>query len=97
VYVPETSVVVEQPAAFVVMSDGCEKATWKCCVINKDTGKYEHPNQPFNKFLDPMIEILKAETEEKRLNKFIEIIDRGTAVCEQEMDDKTMVVGIFDI
>lgn len=96
VYVPETKIVKDFPKAFVLMSDGCENATWECRVLNNVLNKYEDPNKPFERFLSPMINmILEKESLDEMFQTFVDIIDKGNNVLERETDDKTLLLGIL--
>ena len=95
-YIPETSVIKSVPKAFVLMSDGCEKATWECTIFNNSTKKGEEVNKPYKKFLDPMIDrIMKEENIKEKFEEFVNIINIGNDVCKRETDDKTFVLGIL--
>ena len=95
-YIPETSVIKSIPKAFVLMTDGCEKATWECRILNNSTKKGEEINKPYKKFLDPMINmIMQKENIKEKFEEFANIIDVGNDVCKKETDDKTFVLGIL--
>lgn len=94
VFVPETRVVREIPNAIVLMSDGFERASWECVMFNKTTGRYEYINKPHPEFMNPLIDALLEESPADRLQLLIDIMDRGTKACEQERDDKTMLLVI---
>ena len=39
VYVPETRILLEQPKAIILMSDGCERSAWQCSIYDSKNGK----------------------------------------------------------
>lgn len=95
VFVPETRVVREIPNALILMSDGCERASWECVMFNKTTGRYEDINKPHPEFMNPLVDAIIEEPSTDRLQLLIDIMDRGTKACEQERDDKTMLLAII--
>lgn len=98
VYIPETRIVRDYPKAFILMSDGCENATWECNVLNSSTNKYEDANKPFERFLTPMVDmILEKENLDDRFQTFVDIIDKGNSVFEKETDDKTILLGLLNL
>ena len=94
VYVPETRILLEQPKAIILMSDGCERSAWQCSIYDSKNGKYSDVNKPHPEFLNPLIESIITEKEDK-MSLFIDIMDKGTKTCEQERDDKTMLLAIM--
>lgn len=100
VFVPETTVFNSPVRAFVLISDGCEKAMWQCGqMINKEEGiHFIDPNTPHSDFMNPFYsEVLKMKgySSEKAKKRFVDLIDRATPVLEIEMDDKTCVFGLL--
>lgn len=94
VNVPETRVVQEYPMAFVLMSDGCEHSMWQCSSFNEAIQKYEDLNQPYDKFLDPLLADVGAKKgEEQRIDRLMFITDAGTRTCLREQDDRTIIIG----
>lgn len=93
VTVPEVKVIRGTPKAIVLMSDGCERAAWECSIYNDLKGRYEDVNLPHPAFMNPLLESINVESED-RLQLLIDIMDRGTRACEQERDDKTMLIAI---
>ena len=92
--IPEVRLVKERPQVIVLMSDGCEKATWECTMYNEELGKYADKNIPFAGFLNPLIESLDNGNEE-RFETLKEIISDGTEACSREQDDKTILLGRY--
>ena len=94
VNIPETRVVQEHPAAFVLISDGCEHSMWRCSLFNETTKRYEDLNQPHDKFLDPLLaDVGEKKGEKQRIDRLIYITDAGTRACLKEQDDRTIVIG----
>ena len=92
--IPEVRVVREKPQVVVLMSDGCEKASWECTMYNEELGKYADKNIPFAGFLNPLVESLDIADEE-RFETLKEIISNGTDACSREQDDKTILLGRY--
>lgn len=92
--IPEVRAVNEKPQVVILMSDGCEKATWECTMYNEDLGKYSDKNIPFAGFLNPLLESLD-NTNEERFETLKEIISDGTEACSREQDDKTILLGRY--
>ena len=95
VLVPEVRIIREVPIAVVLISDGCERAAWECSIYNDLTGRFEDVNLPHPAFLNPLLDSIISEKEDK-LQLLIDIMDRGTKACEQERDDKTMLIAILN-
>ena len=97
VLLPETRTIKEKPKAFVLMSDGCESFSWSCKTYDKEKNFYYDVNEPFEKFLNPLIESIGGiEDKEQRVNKMIDIINTGTEGGKRERDDRTMLLGVLD-
>lgn len=94
VYVPETRVFVGIPKAIVLMTDGCERASWECSIMDPDLGKYIDKNRPYHGFMNPLLDALNETKDDEKLQLFIDIIDHGTNACEREIDDKTMLLFV---
>lgn len=92
--IPEVMVENTIPQVVVLMSDGCEKATWECTMYNDALGKYTDKNQPFAGFLDPLV-ISLDNVDEDRFLTLKEIISDGTEACSREQDDKTILLGRY--
>lgn len=95
VYVPETRVVNELPKTLVLMSDGCERSAWECSIYDSNLARYTDVNKPHSGFMEPLVDSIVNEKDEERLQLFIDIMDKGTKTCEQERDDKTMLMAIL--
>lgn len=95
-FLPETHVIKERPKAFVLMSDGCESFSWTCSVYDKEKNFYYDRNEPFERFLNPLIDALnQAPTDEERVTDMIDIINIGTTGGKKEQDDRTMLLGVL--
>lgn len=95
-FLPETHVIKDIPKAFVLMSDGCESFSWTCSVYNKEKNFYYDRNEPFERFLNPLIDALnQAPTDEERVTDMIDIINIGTTGGKKEQDDRTMLLGVL--
>ncbi|MCM1140261.1 MAG: protein phosphatase 2C domain-containing protein [Muribaculum sp.] len=96
-YLPDTRVVVDNPKAFVLMSDGCESFSWNCTAYDKEKEVYYDRNTPFDKFLNPLIEYLNSVNDlEQRVDDMIDIINIGTVGGRREVDDRTMLLWVSE-
>lgn len=96
VFLPETRIVEEYPKAFVLMSDGCESFSWTCKVYDKEKNYYYDRNEPFERFLTPLINAIgEIKDKDKRIDEMIEIINIGTVGGKKEQDDRTMLLGVL--
>lgn len=97
VYLPESHVIEEVPKAFVLMSDGCESFSWTCTVFDKERNLYYDRNEPFERFLNPLIDRLgEIEDENERVDDMIDVVNVGTIGGKKELDDRTMLLGVLD-
>ncbi|MDX2303741.1 MAG: protein phosphatase 2C domain-containing protein [Microscillaceae bacterium] len=96
----ESQVIHETPLAFALMSDGCERHSFICNIWDEKTQKYIDPNQPFDKFFNPIVKNLH-QMHTGKLNytaiqeKWGKFLLEGNSKLKNEPDDKTMVVGIY--
>lgn len=96
----ESQVINEPPLAFALMSDGCERHSFICNIWDEKTQKYIDPNQPFDKFFNPIVKNLH-QMHTGKLNytaiqeKWAKFLLEGNPKLKNEPDDKTMVVGIY--
>ena len=96
----ESRVIAEPVSAFALLSDGCERHSFICNVWDEASQKYIDPNQPFDKFFNPIVKNfhqmyagkLKYPQIEEKWAKFLL---EGNQKLKNEPDDKTMVVGIY--
>lgn len=98
VSVPETRVVREDVKSFVLMSDGCEFASWNCNLYNADEEKFYDPNTPYAAFFNPLTETLREHKKnnlpfDKRCEKWYDYLNNGNKPFIKENDDKTMILG----
>lgn len=92
--IPEVRVIEEKPQVVILMSDGCEKASWECVMYDDVLGKYADKNTPYAFFLDPLLQALDDSKSNRQLT-LQEIISNGTDICRREQDDKTMLIGRY--
>ncbi len=97
VYLPETYVIESSDIdTFVMLSDGCEQAMWKCHAWDESAGRYIDRNQPQEAFLNPLIEdISRCENQEEVSQRLSYIVREGTTACQREKDDQTLLIGIL--
>lgn len=98
VNVPESKSFPCEVRGFALMSDGCENHTFICSVIDELSGKWNDPNQPFEKFFDPVTEtLLKMSGEGAPVSEANELWDQflmsGNGFAK-EHDDKTIIFGV---
>lgn len=96
----ESRVIKEEIRAFTLLSDGCERACFECYVKLDDKEEYMDPNKPFDKFFNPNIEALIRMDEmefskEEMKEKWMNFLDTGNHIFEQENDDKSMILGVL--
>ena len=97
VYLPESCIIEELPKAFVLMSDGCESFSWTCMTFDKERNLYYDRNEPFEKFLNPLIDQLgQIEDKDERIDEMIDIVNVGTVGGKRELDDRTMLLGVLE-
>ena len=81
------------------MSDGCESTSWQVSQMDKDTGKVCDPNEPFQKFYEPLSKTLiqyhndRVDVDE-RAEAWYSFLDTGKEFY-REVDDKTLILGII--
>lgn len=98
VIVPETRVIREDVKSFVLMSDGCEHASWNCNLYDSEKGIYYDPNTPHEAFFNPLTETLKEHKKnslpfDERSEKWYAYLHQGNKSFIRETDDKTMTLG----
>lgn len=97
--IPESRVVKEEITGFTLMSDGCESTSWQVSQMDKDTGKVCDPNEPFQKFYEPLSKTLiqyhndRVDVDE-RAEAWYSFLDTGKEFY-REVDDKTLILGII--
>jgi len=93
-----TMVKIEEIEAFIIMSDGYEKIAFEC-YQKGDDGRYYDPNKPFAKFLNFTLKstqnFLQTNTIEEVNKKWEQFLKNGNKVLEEEMDDKSMIFGLY--
>lgn len=96
VSVPEVRIIIDKPQNVVVMTDGCENFSWNCLQYSEKFEKFMDVNTPFPGFLDPLIQGVNKCSEENRSYDFVLFIDRSTEECKNELDDRTLMLGIYN-
>lgn len=97
--IPESIVIREKVTGFTLMSDGCENTSWQISQMDRNTGKVYDPNQPFQKFFNPLTNTLiqfhndKIDVN-KRADAWHLFLDAGKEFSK-EIDDKTLILGII--
>lgn len=101
----ESRVINERTTAFVVMSDGCESHCFQ--TYNPDEASKQFRlidiNKPHAKFFEPLFNTINAaeikdnEDEKELRQKWADFIQSGTEGLKNELDDKTMILGIFKV
>ncbi len=96
----ESAVFRERPAAFTLMSDGCESHSFEVNIFDEALGKYVDPNRPYEKFFQPLISTLKGfyrsnAAPEEIGRKWENFIRAGNEKLRNEPDDKTMILGVM--
>jgi hypothetical protein len=80
------------------MSDGCESATFELNRFNEETQLYEKLNNPYPKFFNPNIAILRelvlsGKSTEEIDDLWLKFLHNGNSKFESEIDDKTLILG----
>lgn len=84
--------------SFTLMSDGCESATYELNRFNEESQLYEKLNNPYPKFFNPNIEILRklvadGKSSEEIDDLWVKFLHNGNSKFESELDDKTIILG----
>lgn len=91
--------VIKQPIqSFTLMSDGCENATFELNRFNKETQLYERLNNPYPKFFNPNINVLRelhknGKTTDEINELWTSFLENGNEKFQSEIDDKTLILG----
>lgn len=93
-----TTKVNNQIQSFTLMSDGCESATFELNRFNEETQLYEKLNDPYPKFFNPNVAILRelalgGKTTEEIDDLWLKFLHSGNSKFESEIDDKTLILG----
>lgn len=97
--IPESVIIREKVSGFTLMSDGCENISWQISQMDRNTGKVCDPNQPFQKFFDPLTNTMiqfhndKIDANE-RAEAWYTFLDTSKEFSK-EVDDKTLILGII--
>jgi hypothetical protein len=96
----KAQVVKEDISAFALMSDGCESHSFEVNLKKEDEEKYYDPNNPYEKFFNPLVDNLQGAYKSKTLcteveDKWGAFIKAGNIGLKNELDDKTMIMGAF--
>jgi len=80
------------------MSDGCESTTFELNRFNEESQLYERLNNPYPKFFNPNVEILRELAESGKTSNEIDelwgkFLHNGNSKFETEIDDKTLILG----
>lgn len=94
VYVPETTIIPEKPKAIVLITDGCENSSWNCSQFDSDIEKYVDVNTPFEPFWNTLIEMFLDDTSYDCMVKYV---DSSSEPCVLEEDDRTLILGVYDL
>lgn len=95
VMVPESHVVRCNPAAFTLMSDGCEHIAWQCNMKHENTEMFYDPNKPYEQFFNPLIADLSNRINLNLRKRWAKFIMSGNNAFKNEPDDKTMILGVI--
>src|SRR5690606_6136499 len=91
--------VIKQPIqSFTLMSDGSENATFELNRFNEETQMYERLNNPYPKFFNPNVNVLRelhksGKTAIEIDELWTSFIKNGNEKFESEIDDKTLILG----
>ena len=95
--------IVNQPIqSFAVLSDGCEGACFELNRFNHELLVYERMNNPYPRFFNPNIQVLRTLFDEGKSNSDIDalwslFLKSGNEKLRDEYDDKTLILGTLVI
>jgi hypothetical protein len=95
----ESNVIIDEISAFCILSDGCEKASFECNLLDDENGIYFDPNKPFPGFFNPttqkVLNLYKSGLNEIKISELWEdFLYNGNEKFIKETDDKTMIIGV---
>lgn len=101
VRVPEARVVREPVKVFVLMSDGCEHACWECNKYDEIKKVFFDPNSPSPGFFNPLLFTIYSQSfdnsnRDQILEAWRELLNTNEGLVH-ETDDKTLIVGAFNL
>lgn len=91
--------IIKQPIqSYTLLTDGCENATFELNRFNKKIQLYERLNNPYPKFFNPNINVLRelhktGKTMDEINELWISFLADGNEKFESEIDDKTIILG----
>ena len=93
-----TNKVIDRIQSFTLMSDGCENATFELNRFNDETQLYVRLNNPFPRFFNPNVAILReldsmGKSPSEIDDLWLKFLQKGNVKFETEVDDKTLVLG----
>ena len=95
----ESRVIKDNIKAFCLLSDGCERASFECNLLQPDSQTYYDPNRPYPLFFNPnvkvLIELNKQNKNQHEINLLWEsFLKYGNDKLKTEPDDKTLILGV---
>lgn len=98
--IPESRVIRKKATAFTLLSDGMENHSFQCSVFDKETEKWNDPNQPFEKFFEPLISFINSQVKDHQSSvdiheKWKKFLTDGNEKIKNEEDDKTMILAVL--
>ena len=99
VLVPESHVYRGDIDALCLLSDGMEKASFECSVLNKETECYEDLNRPSAKVFGVLVKVVRESKasgggDDQLHEKWKQYLSQGTPSIAREADDKTMLLAV---
>lgn len=97
--VPQSGVIKDSIVAFTLMSDGCEQHVFEIGYFDEKDQKVIPQNQPYNKLFDALIDQVDSFEQEgmnfdQMQEKWERFVLEGTKGLKNELDDKTLIMGI---
>lgn len=97
-----TRVVAESISAFALLSDGCERACFRC-YDKLDDERYYDPNEPFPEFFEPNVSTLNSLADAGASTEVINaswarfLLEGSSSLpsLTQQVDDKTLILGCY--
>ena len=96
----ESRSIADAVSCFALMTDGCERAAFRCYDKRDDIEQYYDPNEPYPAFFDPNVKVLRMMWEddlpqEKVNEHWANFLVEGVPALKNESDDKTMILGVL--
>ena len=98
--IPESRIIRKKTTAFTLLSDGMENHSFQCSFFDTEIQKWKDPNQPFEKFFEPLIIFIDTHIKDHQSSvdiheRWHEFLTDGNEKIKNEEDDKTMILAVL--